>query len=380
MKTPGPLQIVLAGGGTAGHLFPGLAVAAELAALACPPQITFAGSGKSFEKRLVSEAGFEYLPLRCSPLLRGMRGMWRFVGENMAGYREAGRFLRGRAISVVVGLGGYASVPFCRAALANGVPLALLEQNAVPGKATRWLAPHADLICTALTESRKHFRSVGPVRVTGNPIRAGFRRQVKPLDAHRLQRSGWRHRLLVLGGSGGARSLNEHVPKALYKLRTQLNGWQIVHQTGAENVTTTQALYRKLTLTALVVPFVQNMPQVLRRTDIAVCRAGGSTLAELAATGVPAVLVPYPHAADNHQRRNAEVFAAAGAARIVEEHNVALRLDDALAAALSDLLSNAPTRRAMSSAMLQLARPDAAWQVAMMIYDLARQALARNVA
>jgi UDP-N-acetylglucosamine--N-acetylmuramyl-(pentapeptide) pyrophosphoryl-undecaprenol N-acetylglucosamine transferase len=376
---PEPLQIVFAGGGTAGHLFPGLAVAAELTTLADPPEIVFAGSGRAFEKMLVNEEGFKYLPLRCSPLNRGMRGMWRFVGENMAGYRDARQFLRRRTVNIVVGLGGFASVPFCRAAIRSGVPVVLLEQNVVPGKATRWLAPHADLVCTAFEEARKHLLPA-IVQVTGNPLRAGFRRPMKPVNLRGSQCRGWRHRLLVVGGSGGARSINENVPKALYKLRKRLRGWQIVHQTGADDVTATQALYRKLAIAAIVVPFVQNMPSVMRRSDLAICRAGGSTLAELAATGVPAILLPYPHAADDHQRSNAEVFATAGAARIIDERKTAARLDDAVAATLSGLVVDAFSRREMSSAMMRLARPDATWRVSRMIFELARQAVGRKVA
>src|SRR5262249_34842057 len=150
-----------------------------------------------------------------------------------------------------------------------------------------------------------------------NPIRPGFSRTMKPVGLRGSRTRGWRQRLLVLGGSGGARSLNEQVPKALYKVRSKLKGWQIVHQTGANHQAATQELYRKLAIPAIVVPFVENMPSVMRRTDLAVGRAGGGTLAELAAAAVPAVLIPYPYAADDHQRHNAELFAADGAARIV---------------------------------------------------------------
>ena len=133
-------------------------------------------------------------------------------------------------------------------------------------------------------------------------------------------------------------------------------------------------------LDALVVPFVQNLPAVLRHTDLAVCRAGGTTLAELAATGVPAVLVPYPHAADHHQRANAEVFVAAGGARMIDERTLTVRLDNALLEPLAELLDDATLRQTMSLSMLQIARPEAAWQVAKMIYELANQGVERNVA
>ena len=374
-----PIPIVFAGGGTAGHLFPGLAVAAQLAARSDPPRITFLGTGKPFEKRFVEKARFEYLALASAPLASGVRGVLRFLGENFSGFRSARRFLRRERASVVIGLGGYASVPACRAAAALDIPLVLLEQNAYPGKATRYLARHASLICTAFDEARGHLHEFGPVRVTGNPIRAGFRprrqpRKPRPADA------SWQRRLVVLGGSGGARAINEFVPKALYKLREELAGWQIVHQTGPRETTATAELYRKLALNATVVPFIQNLPSVLRHADLAISRAGGTTLAELAATGVPAVLLPYPHAADDHQRYNADVFASAGAARIVDEREIHQRLDDALVRALDDLVVDGRARDAMSLAAMKLARPDATWQVATMVYELAGQPTARYVA
>ncbi len=204
--------------------------------------------------------------------------------------------------------------------------------------------------------------------MTGNPIRAGFSRPSNKA-AHRASPE---RQLLVLGGSGGARSLNEQVPRALYKLRKQLLGWRIVHQTGPRDWQATDALYRKLDIEAVVVPFLDPIQPVLHETDLAICRSGGSTLAELATVGVPAVLVPYPHAAGDHQRKNADVLAAAGAARIVDSREVAGRLDNAFAAALGELLVDAPARNRMATAMRGLGQPDAAWHVAVMIRDLAR--------
>lgn len=144
-----PLHLVLAGGGTAGHLFPGLAVAEALAAGAPGLRITFAGGGKDLERRLMAAAGFDYYPLPCRPLPRGAREAISFVVENLAGYLAAKRFLKEEQVGAVVGLGGYASVPMGRAAVRRRIPLILLEQNVLPGRATRWLAPAATLLCAA---------------------------------------------------------------------------------------------------------------------------------------------------------------------------------------------------------------------------------------
>ncbi len=363
MNTQSP-HVVFAGGGTGGHLFPGLAVAEQLQALLPAAQITIATGMKAFEHMQVATAGFAHLRLPSHPLT-GPTGAWRFIKDNLTGYRRAKRFVRQTDVSLVVGLGGYASVPMAWAAASARIPLVLLEQNAIPGRATRWLAPKAALICTTFEEARRHLNASGPIRMTGNPIRAGFRAQAATVD-----RDASSQQLLVLGGSGGARTLNEQVPRALYKAQSHLAGWRIVHQTGQRDWKPTTTLYRKLAIPAIVVPFIERIQPVLRQTDLAVCRSGGTTLAELAAAGVPALLLPYPHAADNHQRVNADLFAAAGAAKVLDAREITGRLDSAVASVLTPLLSNAAVRQGMSAAMARVARPDAAWQVATMIQQL----------
>jgi len=359
-------HIVFAGGGTGGHLFPGLAVAEQLREMLPNARITIATGRKPLERDLVAAAGFRHLRLPSSPVPQGPRSAWRFVADNLSGYRAARRFLRTSGVSVVVGLGGYASVPMAWGAVAARIPLVLLAQNAVPGRATRWFAPRAALVCAAMEQVRPLLKAGGPIRVTGNPIRAGFS---QPADAATRSAAPERQ-LLVLGGSGGSRALNEQVPRALYKLRSRLIDWRIVHQCGPRDWHATDTLYRKLAVEAVVVPFLDPIQPVLHDTDLVVCRAGGTTLAELAAAGLPAVLVPYPDAAADHQRKNADIFAAAGAARIVDCREITGRLDDALATAMADLLVDAAERARMAAPIRGLARPDAAWQVATMISDL----------
>ncbi len=177
-----------------------------------------------------------------------------------------------------------------------------------------------------------------------------------------------RRQLLVLGGSSGAQSLNENVPRALYKLRAQLAGWRIVHQSGQPDFEATRALYGKLALQAAVVPFVGDMPRTLAATDVAVCRAGGTTLAELAAAGVPAVLVPYPHAADDHQAANARHFASGGGCITIDPREVSGRLDARLAEVVGSVLTSERLRQRMSASMYDLARPHAADDVAELIW------------
>ena len=387
MRSSGPhAHVVFAGGGTGGHLFPGLAVAERLESELPQVRITFAGSGRPFEREQVEGAGFAYLALPCRPLPRRLREVYPFVAHNYHGYREAGKFLRHEHVSTVVGLGGYGSVPMSRAAIRRNVPLVLLEQNAVPGRATRWLASRATLVCTAFEQANRYLSSRCPVRVTGNPLRSEFAHPRAALErsagnepgqrrsATPARPSGDNHRskvLLVLGGSSGARSLNQHVPQALHKVGPGLRTWKIVHQTGSADLASTRKLYRKVGLSAIVVAFVAEMARVLAQADLAVCRAGGTTLAELAATGVPAILLPYPHAAHDHQRKNADVFTASGASVTLDERDLPARLDDHLAGAVALMVGNPAKRAAMSRTMRRLAQPDAAWDVATMIRHVA---------
>jgi UDP-N-acetylglucosamine--N-acetylmuramyl-(pentapeptide) pyrophosphoryl-undecaprenol N-acetylglucosamine transferase len=353
------LHVVFAGGGTLGHLFPGLAVAAELKRLAPQARVCFAGSGKAVEQRHVLIAGHDYETIACRPRPSGMIESLRFMADNVRGLRQAVRYLRSQEVDVVVGLGGYASYPMARAAIVCQVPLVLLEQNAVPGLSTRRLAPHARLICLAFERTRKCLAAAGPIRITGNPVR-----QTPPRSDSASGR-----RLLVLGGSQGSHALNAAVPLALTRLQAELADWTIVHQAGEAGATATAKLYAQLGLKAHVTPFVENLPRVMAHCHLAISRAGGTTLAELATAGLPALVVPFPAASDNHQLRNAEVFAARGACRIVDGRLGSQSLATQLAAELRELLSSDERRTSMAAALQRLARPAAAWHVARMICD-----------
>jgi UDP-N-acetylglucosamine--N-acetylmuramyl-(pentapeptide) pyrophosphoryl-undecaprenol N-acetylglucosamine transferase len=357
------IHIVFSGGGTGGHLFPGLAVAERLSEEIANLRVTFAGSGKAFEQKHVAAAGFEYLALPCRPLPGKPGEAVSFIVENLAGYFAARRFLKEEKVDAVVGLGGYASVPMGRAAARSDIPLVLLEQNVIPGRANRWLAKQSDLICTSFPETEERLPGQCPVRFTGNPVRREFL-------AFQGKQPKAAPQLLVLGGSGGARSINENVPRALYRLQSQLTNWKILHQTGEADFQATTVLYEKLAVEATVVPFLNDLPRQLQQSNLVVCRAGGTTLAELAAVGVPAVLIPYPTAKDDHQRKNALVYANAGAALLVEEPAVPGRLDDALTEQLQLFLPEAEKWQEMSAAMARLGRPHAAADVAEMVWSL----------
>jgi UDP-N-acetylglucosamine--N-acetylmuramyl-(pentapeptide) pyrophosphoryl-undecaprenol N-acetylglucosamine transferase len=224
-----------------------------------------------------------------------------------------------------------------------------------------------------------------PTVVTGNPVREGFTRTMVCADEpdgqiihHRNLPAAGRRRLVVLGGTTGAASFDEHVPLALSQLlqmHADAPTWDVIHQSRQDGVARTRERYRVAGLNAAVVAWISDLPDVLRRADLVICRAGGTTLAELAVCGVPAIVVPYPHAAADHQRCNAEVFQAAGACRVVEEETFRGTLTDRLRNELENLGHDDDVRREMSRAMSQLARPEAAWAVA----DVIRGIVCPNV-
>ncbi|HUY90506.1 MAG TPA: UDP-N-acetylglucosamine--N-acetylmuramyl-(pentapeptide) pyrophosphoryl-undecaprenol N-acetylglucosamine transferase [Pirellulales bacterium] len=358
-----PAHVVFAGGGTGGHLFPGLAVAEELRRERPELRIAFAGGGKLWECEQASRLGCEYLvtPSRPWPGRRWAAG--KFLFDNALGYCAALKYLRRRRVAAVVGLGGYASAPTARAAATCGIPLVLLEQNALPGKVNRWLAPYASLVCAAFEESRPFLRTSGAFYLTGNPIRGN----ADP-GASLAER---RRQILIVGGSRGSNSLNRQVAPALARTKLPEQGWRIVHLAGEQGLAETKAIYQSLGLHATVQPFIDDLPQALARSMLAICRAGGSTLAELAVAGTPAVVCPFPQAADDHQRRNAASFAAAGACLVVDEQQPSESFSDRLAGAATLLTSDEQLWSRCSAAMGSRARPDAARRVAELILDRA---------
>jgi UDP-N-acetylglucosamine--N-acetylmuramyl-(pentapeptide) pyrophosphoryl-undecaprenol N-acetylglucosamine transferase len=362
---PRSIHVVFAGGGSTGYLHPGLAVAAYLQQRLPQARITFAGTGKAFERHSVRANGFAYVAMPSQPVPRNPFRAMRFVTDNVAGYWASRWYLREHHVSLVVGLGGYASAPTVRAATSRGIPTILLEQNAVPSPVTRWLARSADMVCAGFDDVRAHLPANTPLVVTGNPARPAFEQLYRASKAKaganetRLPNDRER-RLVVIGGVGGARTLNESMPLALEQLGDRLRGWQVVHQTGEGHLQDTLHRYRNVGVEALVVSFIDELAPLLFQSHLVVCRAGGTTLSELALAGVPAVFVPFTRYAETHQLANADVAVAAHAATIIDETSLEGPLDDALVQHLASLVTDDARRKAMAVNMRSLARPEAA--------------------
>ncbi|MBX3442251.1 MAG: UDP-N-acetylglucosamine--N-acetylmuramyl-(pentapeptide) pyrophosphoryl-undecaprenol N-acetylglucosamine transferase [Planctomyces sp.] len=362
-----PRRLLFASGGSGGHLFPAIAIA-EAALNRWPGcDIRFVTTDRDIERTICEAAGLTRLVLPLMPLAsirRSPLAFWRDWRASVRGVRE---LLRTSPPDAIVGTGGWSMAPVLSAARGMA-PLILCEQNAIPGRAIRWHARRADAVCLTDPASAQRLRA-GRIVVTGNPVRAAFAAARRPhRDAGRT--------LLVLGGSQGARALNQALARLAETCPAWLADCRVMHQTGSQaDAERCAAAYARANVDAEVAPFFHDLDQRGLAADVAICRAGATTLAELACLGLPAILIPYPLAAADHQRWNAHRYANAGAARIIEERGrPAEALSGDLGEALRDMLTDAARRGTMSAAMTSLARPTAADAV----LDVVEETLARR--
>lgn len=350
-------RIIVAGGGTGGHLFPGIAVVEELRRRQPDVEVTFVGTAKGIEARVIPERGerlelIDVAPLKGRTARELMRSLLMLPGACSQAFGVIGK----HRPDLVIGVGGYASGPMLLAAAARGVPTAILEQNAHVGLTNRVLAPIAGRAYVAWEEAAAQIGQ-RRAKLLGNPVRRAF------VDAARAALSdpdGFEARsrkILVLGGSQGARVLNETVPAALADLDLASRGVEVLHQTGAAMRDAVEARYRELGVPAEVVSFVDDMAKAYATATLVIARAGATTLAELCAIGRPSILVPYPYAADDHQARNAEALERAGAAVAIREDVLTA---ERLASEARALLDDAERRKRMAEAARKHGRPDAA--------------------
>jgi UDP-N-acetylglucosamine--N-acetylmuramyl-(pentapeptide) pyrophosphoryl-undecaprenol N-acetylglucosamine transferase len=357
------LSLVIAGGGTGGHLYPGIAVARELLRQVPTAHVSFAGTSKGLEARVVPREGFALDVIR-SAGLKGKSLVARIRGAALLvpSLLDAWRVISRRRPSVVVGVGGYSSGPVVFLAALRGVPTMVLEQNAAPGLTNRLLARVVRAAAVSYDSTLPYFGA--HAFVSGNPVRAEFFPSADTRRAFPTTPS----RLLILGGSQGAHAINRVMAQtAALVLREQPDA-TFAHQTGVRDLDETRVAYTRASVTAVVESFFDPVSSRVHEADLVICRAGATTLAELAAAGRPAVLIPLPSATDDHQRRNAQVLVDAGAAVMVEERH----LDAArLAATVVALLADAGRLAAMSRSMSSFARPDAATRIVNHIRELA---------
>jgi len=353
------LRVVIAGGGTGGHLYPGIAVARELLARQPDAQISFAGTAKGIEARVVPREGFA-LDLIRSGGLKGKSIVERARGAALLplSLADASRIVSARRPDLAIGVGGYSSGPVVLVAALRGVPTMLLEQNAVPGLTNRLLARVVRAAAVTFDSTASFFGS--KAFVSGNPVRpefltaAGSRKEAASDETSSSTSSTG---ILVFGGSQGAHAINVVMVEAAAQLAAGSPPLRLTHQTGERDVEMVRAGYRQAGLQAEVEPFLYDMGTRLEHADVVVCRAGATTLAEITAAGKAAILIPLPTATDDHQRKNAEALAAAGAAEVLLQTDMTGAV---LAARIRALAGDRERRTRMAARARSLARPDAA--------------------
>lgn len=346
------MRIVIAGGGTGGHLFPGIAIAEEFLKRDNRTQVTFIGTERGIENRLLGQLGYELQKIDIEGVKgRGIKALVKVIYQIPKSMWQSRRIIKQFRPDMVVGVGGYASGPAVLAAHYMKIPTAIAEQNAVPGVTNRILGHFVDKIFVTYEQSRTFFPET-KVMVSGNPVRASFfsknTRTKKEKDCRQL---------LVFGGSQGAEAINKSVMEMLPLLQNVKDQVRILHQTGTRQLEEVKKAYEQFGIQAEVTSFIVTMAEAYDDADLIICRAGATSLAEITAAGKAAILIPYPWAANDHQTKNAEALASEGAAAVIPERELSgARLFNTV----DHLLRDRMTLRQMEENSLRMSRMDAA--------------------
>ncbi|QDT68408.1 UDP-N-acetylglucosamine--N-acetylmuramyl-(pentapeptide) pyrophosphoryl-undecaprenol N-acetylglucosamine transferase MurG [Planctomycetes bacterium MalM25] len=358
-------HVLIAGGGSLGNVYPGLSIARRFLQRVPNAKITLAGDGRAIERHTVSAFGLAYATIPRADSPQGVLSAPGYVASNAAGWCVSHWLLREQEIDLVISLGGHAAGPVVRAARASGVPYVIIEQNCLPTPATLAATRDARLVCVAHEESAPRLPMGAPVLYTGGVGRPGFE------DAFGDGSSGWRQpepneagrpRLVVLGGVGGATSLNASMPQAASRLGEALSGWQIVHQTGDGWLTETERRYQEAGVEAVAVTYIDELAHLARETDLVVCRPSGSALAELSLAGIPAALVPDSRRRDALHQENARLAELRYGCPVVQESEG--DFSKRLAEQLAPLLIDSASRQRIAERLAKNSQPHAASVIA----------------
>ncbi len=355
------MKVLIAAGGTGGHIYPGIAVANEIMRRDLDSEVLFVGTSRGLEKRIVPENGYQLSLITSTGLKNvGFVGKIKGLGVLPISFIEAARLLWEFKPDVVVGAGGYVSGPVLLVSSVLRFPTLVMDSNALPGFTNRKLARFIDKAALTFDEAVPYFGEKGVV--TGNPVREEF------FDVPEKAR-GRKMNILVFGGSQGARAVNNAMMNALPLLESRADKFRIVHQTGEADFEKTREMYERSRISDHEVrPFISDIFVEFGKADLVVCRAGATTCAELGAAGKASIMVPLPTAADDHQRKNAEAFERAGAAKMLLQADLS---GESLSQMIVELAESPETISKMESAARKLGRSDAASVTVDLIEDLA---------
>jgi UDP-N-acetylglucosamine--N-acetylmuramyl-(pentapeptide) pyrophosphoryl-undecaprenol N-acetylglucosamine transferase len=356
------MKIIIAAGGTGGHIYPGIAVAKEIARRGLNAKVLFVGTARGLETKIVPDNGFELALINSAGLKNvGLLGKLKGLFILPKSFLEARRLIKDFQPDVVVGAGGYVSGSVLLMASLMRVPTLVMDSNALPGFTNRRLAPFVTKAALTFEEAVKFFGKKGIV--TGNPVRKEF------FDIPPKQRENEKFSLLVFGGSQGARAINAAMVESLKHLQVFKNRLRITHQTGETDFETVQKGYAENDWkSADVRRYISDMVSEFAETDLIICRAGATTCAEVAAAGKAAMMIPLPTAADDHQRKNAEALVGKGAARMILQKDLS---GESLAREIIDLIEKPEKITEMETSAKKLAKADAAERTVDLIEQLA---------
>ena len=354
------MRVILGGGGTGGHLMPGIALAREILAEDDSSSVLFLCSDRESDVLTLKRYGFAANPLPSKPPSRNPLAWPSLAWGSLTTFCSVYRIISAFKPDVAVGLGGFASFFPVVASRLQGVPIVLLEQNVVPGKATRRLAGIAREVVCQWAETVRYFGVKTKASVLGNPVRDEILAGTRDTALERLHLDAAKKTLLVTGGSQGAHAVNTMMIESAPELAARAGELQVVHLSGHSDREAVADAYKQAGIQAETIAYLDDMSSAYRVADFAVSRAGGTTIAEFAACGIPAILVPYPYAADQHQLRNAQSLAEAGAAVVLQQEDFS---PGRLAGMIGTFLDNQVLTRRMRTAALAQARPGAARSV-----------------
>ena len=358
------MTILIAAGGTGGHLYPAIALARAFLERNATTRIVFVGTSRGLESKVLAHEGFELALISAKPIMgKGpldvLSGLWAMP----VSLWESRKLLHRRRPDLVIGVGGYTSPMMVLAAALAGVPRVIVEPNAHPGLANKAVGPFVHRVFLAFSSAAAAFRS-SKVRVVGTPIRREFLTRCVPSSR---TPSGDRRHVLIFGGSQGAKAINSAAIEGLPTLLKQRPEITVTHQTGELDHRRVTEAYQRAGVSVNAVPFLYDMPTVINAADLVVARSGAMTVAELTACGKPAILIPLPTAIYDHQTKNAKVMQDAGAAVVIPQPQLNAQT---FAGELASILGNPETMRAMSAASLSLRRMDAAEAIVRECYAL----------
>ena len=358
----GKMKVLIAAGGTGGHIYPGIAVAKEILRRDELSEVLFVGTARGLETRIVPENGFQLSLINSAGLKNvGVAGKIKGISVLPKSFVEARKIIRQFRPHVVVGAGGYVSGPVLLMAAIMGIPTLVMDSNALPGFTNRQLSRFVDRAALTFEEAVRFFGKKGIV--TGNPVRHEF------FEIPRKVRSDLFH-VLIFGGSQGARAINNSMADALPHIASFKERLSVTHQTGEADLENIRAAYSESEFSeADVRPFISDMFVEFGKADLVICRAGATTCAELAAAGKAAIMVPLPTAADDHQRKNAEALEKVGAARMILQADLS---GERLGKEIGELISSPEKITAMENAAKKLGREDAAEKTVDLIEELKR--------